>query len=115
MKKLLVALLVVFVCGCAPKTMYTWDRYDKSLYKYYKNPTELEDFRLNLVYVIEKAEKRGNIPPGIYAEYGYVLFEQKQYQESIVYFEKEKAAWPESVVIMNKMIDNSKKAMAATS
>lgn len=113
MRSIFVCLLLTLFVGCAPKTMYSWGNYDNALYDYYKNPTELEEFRMDLDKIISRAEIRGNVPPGLYAEYGYVLFEQKNYRQAIMFFEKEKTLWPESVVIIDKMIENANKAMAS--
>lgn len=61
---------------------------------------------------IEQSEKNGNtVPPGIYAEYGYELYQGKHYQEAIQQFEKEKSLWPESSPLMNRLIGNVRKIM----
>ncbi len=51
----------------------------------------------------------GRVPPGLYAEYGYALYEAGQANEALIYFGKEKEKWPESAVIMDKMIRNVKR------
>lgn len=51
--------------------------------------------------IIEQNETTGDtVPPGIYAEYGYSLFQIGEYPDAIQYFEKEKSAWAESVPLM---------------
>ena len=102
----LLALLALAFSGCAKSTMYTWGNYDTKLYKYYKNPENLDSLTEELEDIIEKGEEKDNVPPGIYAEYGYLLLEQGQLQEALVCFEKEKLRWPESAPFMERTIAN---------
>ncbi|MCK5160943.1 MAG: DUF4810 domain-containing protein [Candidatus Aureabacteria bacterium] len=99
--------------GCASQ-MYAWKNYESSLYKYYKDPTQKEKFIKNLEKIIKKSERKGKVPPGIYAEYGYMLYESQRYPDAIVYFQKEKNLWPESQCFMNKMIENAERMMDNT-
>jgi hypothetical protein len=67
----------------------------------------------NLLKIVEESKSGGkSIPPGIYADYGYGLYQTKNYEEAIKYFEKEKSAWPEAVPLMDRMIDNVRTIMA---
>jgi hypothetical protein len=98
------ALFVVI--GCAP-TRYAWNNYDYKLYQHYRNPAEYDQFVEHLKEVIEDGEETGKVPPGIYAEYGFALYEIGNYQEATKYFKLENDKWPESQVLMTKMIRNS--------
>lgn len=104
---LYVMLLVMMCAGCT-SNLYTWKSYDSNLYSYYKNPVEREKFIENLKMIIQAGEETGKVPPGIYAEYGYMLFESGKFTEAIVYFQKEYDKWPESHILMEKMIRNAK-------
>lgn len=99
--------LITLGTGCAPQTLYHWGDYDSYLHSYYKNPAEREQFVEKVVVIIQDAEKSGRIPPGLYAEYGYLLYESGNYPEAIVYFKKEQDLWPESSFFMDKMIRNA--------
>ncbi|MEO2159123.1 MAG: DUF4810 domain-containing protein [bacterium] len=90
--------------GCAPKTMYHWGNYENKLYKHYKNPDDVEGLAEALAQVIEDGEKDDRVPPGIYAEYGYLLLITGHSEEATSNFEKEKSKWPESAVLIDKMI-----------
>jgi hypothetical protein len=96
--------------GCAPTTKYYWGNYENSLYTYYKNPSEVEEMAEALANIIENGERDGKVPPGLYAEYGYLLFVTGNTGEAVAYFEKEKNIWPESSVLMDKMIATTKAA-----
>ncbi len=98
---------VLLTTGCV-QSRYAWDNYDQKLYNYYKSPENQEEFIDDLKGIIAKSEASGRVPPGIFAEYGYVLYEKGNYSDSIEYFKKEQAQWPESNVLMAKMISNAK-------
>lgn len=105
----LLCCIAVVVAGCAPKTRYSWNEYDQKLYQHYKNPAEIDQFIADLKEVIEEGEEDGKVPPGIYAEYGFVLYEQGKYKEAVKYFSIENDKWPESRVLMAKMIQNAQR------
>jgi hypothetical protein len=100
-------VILIFFASCAPNTMYSWNGYDQAVLDYYKNPNEREKYIEALSEIIVEAESSGNVPPGLYAEYGYVYFEDRNFDQAIIYFEKEHAVWPESRIFMNKMIRNA--------
>lgn len=106
---LAVALLAASTSACVGRqTMYHWGAYDSALYGHYRNPSEREAWITALRTTIGEAEQEGRrVPPGLYAEYGYALVEEGNTREAIAYFQKEKAQWPESAVLMDKMIRNA--------
>lgn len=112
-KKFLNLLPLVFLVGCATQR-YTWNGYDNSLYAYYKSPAEKERFIERIKETIAKGEQTGKIPPGIYAEYGYLCYEGQNYKDAIIYFQKEHDLWPESQPFMQKMILNAQNMLAKT-
>lgn len=109
-----VITLIMFMAfgalGCVPSTKYHWGNYENSLYRYYKNPSEVEEMAEALAKIIEKGEREGRVPPGLYAEYGYLLFVTGNTGEAVISFEKEKNIWPESSVLIDKMIAATKAA-----
>ena len=103
--KYLCALVLLFsLIGCGAQSRYNWNSYDTKMYKHYKNPNEREAFIESLKEIIDNAEPNGKVPPGIYAEYGFVMYEQGNNQEAILYYQKEANKWPESRVFMTKLI-----------
>jgi hypothetical protein len=109
MRKLgFVVMSVVLATGCAAPSKYNWGGYENSLYQYYKDPTKAGELSTVLMETIQGAEKNhGAVPPGLYAEYGYLLLQQGKAKEAVPYFEKEKAKWPESTYLMNSMINTA--------
>ena len=53
---------------------------------------------------IDAASAHGQTPPGIRAEYGYLLLQQGKAPEAVAEFQSEEKTWPESKVFMDHMI-----------
>jgi hypothetical protein len=100
---------VLLLGGCAPQTRFAWNNYDTTLYGHYKNPEQNEEFVEALKKIVAEAEAAKQVPPGIYAEYGYLLYEQGNNPMAISYLQKEADMWPESRAFMTKMIANIQK------
>lgn len=93
------------LAGCGgQKPLYSWGDYPSALLSYSKNPDQRDKFAEKLEEVIRKSEAKKNVPPGIYAEYGYVLLEKGNTVDAIAYFGKERDHWPESSAFMTKII-----------
>ena len=108
MKEWIPILLLAAGLGCVPPnhTLYDWGGYDANLHALMKDPTALEAYGLCLKHQIEGCKDDTRVPPGIYAEYGYVLYATGHRPESLEFFRREKARWPESARIMDRMIAN---------
>ena len=104
------SLLVLGLTACGPSPRsnpvpcYDWAGYEDGLYRIARNPADMEKYGGSLKRTLELNERRGRVPPGLYAEYGYFLFESGKKDEAIPFFEKEKALWPESTLLMNRLI-----------
>lgn len=99
------AFILALSAACASSTLYRWGDYDEVLYQHYRHPEDRQEFVEKLTRIILDNEQRGaRVPPGAYAEYGWALYEEGRAQEAIKYFEKESSLWPESRVLMKKMI-----------
>ena len=105
---LLVPAVALLAAGCGPKQMYTWRGYDDTLYAHYKKPQDHATHVERMKTIVTETEAAGaKMPPGVYAEYGYALFEEGRFGESVTYFQKEKETWPESAVVMDKLVRNA--------
>jgi len=106
-----VAAVALGSAGCAGKTyVYAWGNYDDALYSFYKSPGERQKYVAALKAIILASERDGTkIPPGVYAEYGYALYEEGNATEATVYYRREMQAWPASTVFMEKMIAASQR------
>jgi hypothetical protein len=92
--------------GCVP-TRYAWGDYEQALYNHQRSPQERQAFVAALQLSVLEAGQGGRLmPPGLFAEYGYALYEAGDLKQAVLYFEKERDLWPESRVLMEKMIRN---------
>ena len=103
--RLILALLPLITVGCATSSLYEWGDYEADMYKAYKSPDDEVEFEETLVVIMNRAQKKGTrVPPGIYAEYAYQLFEESKLDAAIVYLQKESDAWPESTALMVRLM-----------
>jgi hypothetical protein len=98
--------MLTVLAGCAPTGLYNWGGYEKDLYFYYKDPQNIDEYTEELAKLVEDDTKADRVPPGMYAEYGYILYEQGETEKAREYFVKEKEKWPESAAFMDLAIQN---------
>jgi hypothetical protein len=98
------------LAGCQPQTKYEWGAYPNALLGYYQTPADRPIFDKALDEAITAGEPKHRVPPGMYAEAGYEAFSRGDSQKAIDFFNREKIAWPESVVFMDKAIATAGKA-----
>lgn len=104
-----IPLVLALAAGCAPPSVrkgYDWGGYDEHLHALMRNPSGLEAYGASLRRIIDRNPDGTWVPPGIYAEYGYVLFLAGRKPEAADYFAREKTRWPESAKIMDRMIQS---------
>ena len=56
----------------------------------------------------ESGENEFRVPPGIYANLGYLSLKQNKFDEAVIYFNKEKQTYPQATVFMDKLIEKTK-------
>ncbi|WP_233236312.1 DUF4810 domain-containing protein [Bordetella sp. LUAb4] len=101
----------LLLSACTHPTKYSWGDYDKALYSYYQSDGNAADYQKALESAMQGAESTQKlVAPGLYAEYGYLLMQQKQNAQAVTYFEKEKQAWPESARFMEAMMKTASNA-----
>lgn len=99
--------LAIFLSGCAAQQrMYYWGDYSNTLYQSKKHPSEKSDLShmQALEKIIEESKKTNlRIPPGVYAELGYIYFRQNKKDLAIANFKIEKELYPESALLMDRL------------
>jgi len=112
---LIAPALLLLAAGCATHSQrYDWGSYDPSLYAYYKDPAKVGELSTSLAAVIDAADKNhATVPPGIYAEYGYLQMQQGKGPAAVELFKQEETHWPESKVFMDRMIKVASTPVAA--
>lgn len=104
----------ILISGCV-QTQYDWGSYPDDLYRHYKNPGDASQLALmeELTKIFQRAEKKGSKPPpGLYAEYGNLQLQKGEIETAILYFEKEKKAWPDSATFMDSLISSLNKQLS---
>jgi hypothetical protein len=114
MKKLLSLLIpVILLASCTvTKPLYSWHKYEISSYNYLKNNDEKSTQELIKNYEEITAKQKGSrqvVPPGIYADYGFILLQMGKNEEGNAMLEKEIALYPESKIFIDRIIKMQKK------
>ena len=92
------------LAGCAPPALYQWGEYEDSLYRRYVKE-DIAGAEAYLRETLVAAELKSRVPPGVYADYGFLLYRRGDYAGAIAKFEQEKRAFPESAALMSKLIE----------
>lgn len=105
-------MMAMGLTACGTKTLYDWGAYEDSLYLRYtdKNFGDAETY---LKKSLQAASDQGRMPPGMYADYGYMLYRRGDYSGAIAAFEKEKKIFPESSALMAKLIERVRQKTVA--
>lgn len=103
-KRILCMLPALALAACAQPTppKYDWGHYSQGLVAMDADPSTAGAYEAILVKIINNPN--GKVPPGIYAEYGYMLQKQGDTKGAIAMYAREKSAWPESGFFMDKLI-----------
>jgi len=97
-------ILLLLASGCATRR-YDWDNYDGRLYRYYKEPSSADEFRVSMEQHFKTLESHNARPaPGLYAELGTLYLEKGDRQTAQAYYQKERDTWPESRYLMDAML-----------
>lgn len=108
-KKLLyVSASVLLLASCATqKPLYTWGKYEITSYNYLKNTNDKSTKELIKTFqnIIERQKgSRGVVPPGIYADYGFVLLQANRVEEGKAMLTREISVYPESKVFIDRIL-----------
>lgn len=110
---LLTALVVISVTSCTTtKTMYSWHNYEDVTYQYSKRRTsELKEKVLEQYQKLAEKQKgtRGVVPPGLYAEYSYMLYMEGKKDEGLKFLNEEIKLYPESEKYISRIIKQLEK------
>ncbi len=100
----LLAATLASLAACAQPPHYQWADYEPALYDFYKHPEQADAYTEKLARAVERGEAEGHVAPGLHAEYGYMLLGAGKTADAVVQFEAEKKRWPESTLLMDRMI-----------
>ena len=98
-----IAAFAFLALSCGSTKLYSWYDYQEDYYHYLKNADNesLEDLTKTYQKIVEKQkESRGVVPPGIYADYGWLLLQSGKTEEGKAMLAKEVVLYPESEVFV---------------
>ena len=114
MKKIILAVCAVLALGSCTttKTLYSWYDYEDTTYQYNKKHTD--ELKVKVIDQYEKLTTqqkglRGEVPPGLYAEYGYMLYKTGKTEEGVKYLKKEIEHYPESEKYISRIVKQLEK------
>lgn len=107
-KTLFIGICILTLCSCTTtKTLYSWYNYEDITYQYSKKSTEeLQEKVLKQYQKMLQSQKgtRATVPPGLYAEYGFLLYKTNKKQEGLSFLQKEIKLYPESEKYISTII-----------
>jgi len=107
------AVIVLSATSCVSTTqLYSWYDYEDAVYSNYKKPSDKSQTKVLEQYraVIEKQRgTRATVPPGMYAEYGFLLYKTGKKEEGLGYMKQEIALYPESEKYISRIIKQLEK------
>lgn len=114
MRKFLIAVgFVIAMASCSSqKSLYSWYNSEDATYQYTKKSTDkaLTEAMAQYQKVISKQKGvRKVVPPGVNAEYGYLLVKAGKKEEGLALLRAEIKAYPESENFVSRIIKQLEK------
>lgn len=109
-----IGIIASVLVGCAQPSIYHWGKFENGLHNRYVNQdhSQADAYLLQTIGTAEQQNLR--VPPGAYADYGFILFKRGDRAGAMAYFEKERLLFPESSAFMTKLIERIKQKDAET-
>jgi hypothetical protein len=111
---LCLGVVAAALAGCAARnaTLYAWGDYENVVYGSYaapgKYPPQAQVEALEKDYQVARAENQ-RMPPGWHAHLGYLYFQLGKSDQARQEFMTEKAQFPESTVLMDRLLGSLSK------
>lgn len=105
-----ISLLVLILTGCQKQGIFYWGDYSQTYYDKMKDPCEATGSAhlKSLETIIEQSKAKNLVvPPGVHAEYGFIMLKAGKTEVAIASFEQEKALYPESRLFMDRLISSA--------
>lgn len=106
------AVLCLSACVTPPKPLYAWGSYENLIYTAHATPgagdAQTQVLAMEKDYQAARSTNQA-LPPGWHAHLGYLYFQLGRSDQALQEFNTEKAQFPESAVLMNRLIAKVKK------
>ncbi|HOF55045.1 MAG TPA: DUF4810 domain-containing protein [Prolixibacteraceae bacterium] len=103
----LLFFILLFSSCTVQQPLYSWSKYEQASYNYLKNSDANSAQFLIETYqkIIDKQEgTRKIVPPGVYADYGFILLQSDKEEEGKTMLLKEVETYPESKVFITNVL-----------
>ncbi len=100
----IVVSALIAVTACVPASRFEWGAYDQQLFRYHQDAENRDDYIRALERTIERGESTNRVAPGMYAELGYLMWEEGRYEESDSMFTREIQLFPESRIFIERFM-----------
>ena len=100
------------LAGCKSPDVYYWGHCDSVIYDMYNKPEKASPEQLAAILeedAQKAASKNKPLPPGFHAQLGYLYAQMGKTDLARQQYEMEKQMYPESSVLMNRMLGNPTK------
>jgi len=112
-KYFFLAVCVMAMISCQTQTsLYSWYNSEDATYTYVKRGTDETLTKAMEQYEIVLKKQKGlrkTVPPGMNAEYGYILCKAGKKEEGLTLLRAEIQAYPESEVFISRIIKQLEK------
>ena len=114
MKKIVTsAIMLMALASCqTQQTLYSWYDSEEATYMYTKRGTDelLTKAMAQYEKVINKQKGiRKTVPPGVNAEYGFLLYKTGKKEEGLALLKAEIKAYPESEIFISRILKQLEK------
>lgn len=99
----------LLLAGCGANQRYYWGSYQDLIYVDYAEPGKMSptDLAKAMETDLQYADKHHQqVPPGFHAHLGYLYAKLGNKEAARVNFETEKRMYPESAVLMDRLLSN---------
>lgn len=108
-----VLTLLLAMASCSVnKPLYSWGKYEHVTYNYLKNQDEKSVQELVKTYeslINNQDGSRRTVPPGVYADYGFLLLQLNKVEEGRAMLAKEVELYPESAALVARILKMTEK------
>ena len=95
---------LIAATACVPASRFEWGTYDQQLFRYHQDAENRGDYVRALERTIERGEATNRVAPGMYAELGFLMWEEGRYEESDSMFTREIQLFPESRIFIERFM-----------
>ena len=101
---LLAAAVLLGGCGVGQPSLYTWQGYEQGLGEQFINSDPAAALTAYEAALTDIQQRNGRVPPGLYGDYGFLLYLRGDAGGAVAAFRREKELFPESTALMDRLI-----------